>query len=150
VAKLEESEVLIATALWLHSKRWKVREVRPPPRRKADVEDRLGELGVEVLGGRGPDIVAKRGRIEWRIECKGMPDKSNTLWSDFNRGLGQALSHYDKNDGTVRLGFALPDTVEYRKYCERRIPMALREATNLGLLFWDPVARKMDPVSTRA
>jgi len=151
MATVEETQVLVETVAWLEKEGWRTMSARAPTRRGARAaEEALTARGVrvpehDISSGEGPDVIAQRAGMEWRIECKGLGERSNTRWSDFYRGLGEAVCHFDKKDG-LRLGFAFPDSRDLRRFASKMSP-GMRGAIGLWVLLVDVAEQSVAVVS---
>ena len=142
MALVAESTVLLGTVRWLAREGWAVIRVSPPrgittAQIETLIENSAGKPPDLIGRAGGADILARKRGTEWRIECKGLPARANTLWSDFHRGLGEVVALYDQRGAQLRLGLALPDDGRYSKVCRDKLGVALREALNLWILFYD-------------
>ena len=146
------------TAAWLCLDGWTLDTVSfntakgNPPRleQKESLNAALNAAGYPdqpyVMRYSGPDIVARREAMIWRIECKGLgPWKKETVANNFDRGVSQVVSYYDGNPG-VRLGLSLPwdnstdlfqepSGLGYIQRCADRLPSELRQAIELWVFF---------------
>jgi hypothetical protein len=154
---VHETDVLIATADWLHRNGWSIRIVSPGgPGNKHAREERVRlafkERGVpfretstsvpEIVEGigfvtRGPDIVAKKDSDRWKTECKGRgTGKPPTLRNNLDRALASAVSYYDQSEN-LQVGLALPAGDTEMDYLRTRVPSALRRKLNLWVFLYD-------------
>lgn len=139
-----ELEVLIATLVWLVRNGWTVEaisvagghgllsiedqkeEVRKTLIRETASLDRL------VFKAKGPDIIARSREGVWKIECKGLGQgKAQTHRNNFDRAVASVMSYFD--DSSTRLGLALANDYLWAYNFQHRLPLALREATNLWI-----------------
>ena len=143
---VQEIDVNIAVAKWLHSNGWQLERISMPHgrgidsiRNKAKLEAEFTAVGISISNiefrPTGEDIRARKDGILWRIECKslGADLPSSTVRSQFDRALSSTVSNYNQR-GRLRLGLALPE--EYNKLVRGRVPQALREAINLWILLY--------------
>ncbi len=81
-------------------------------------------------------MVARLGDIEWRIECKGAgKGQPATQRNNFDRALASAVSYYTKDDGSLRIGLAIPLAERFLHEVVRgRVPGALMRRLNLRVL----------------
>ena len=85
----------------------------------------------------GPDIIAKKDGLIWKIECKGLGEGvSQTLRNNFDRALSSTVSYYDQRNN-LQIGLAMPRDSTYLGLIRSRIPQALREAINLWVILWN-------------
>ena len=143
---VEEWEVLIAVAVWLVQQEAQLVRVSLPrgqPTHKTEQRIRLKEA-LKKAGydaplqevSSGPDIVARLGDIEWKIECKGAgTGQPSTYKNNFDRGLASAVSYYTKDDGSLRICLAIPFAERFLHEVVRgRVPGALMRRLNLRVL----------------
>lgn len=142
-----EIDVLIATAIWLHTKGCTLESISIPTRQvmsvsaqKEKLRSKFAALNVpltnELFKPYGPDIVARFERGLWKIECKGLGEGvSQTLRNNFDRALSSAVSYYNQRDG-LRLGLAMAECWDYNYLIRDRIPKALREALDMWIFIY--------------
>jgi hypothetical protein len=150
-----EIDILISACTLLYSQGWLIKCIsiaRGQGINSLDdrnkLHDKLSELQISYKDiefvHNGPDIIALKDSIIWKIECKGIGQgKSQTLRNNFDRSLSSAVSYYDKPDN-LQLGLALPRSAPYISLIESKIPQALRRAINLWLLLYNIEEKTMD------
>jgi hypothetical protein len=144
---IPEIDVLIGTALWLHSNGWLIKQVSMAVGQKIDqvaqrqkLESNFRKAGISLdtikFSQDGPDIEAIKGTKIWRIECKGLGQvRLQTLKNNFDRAVASVVSYYDQQNGLqLQLGLALPEP--YEKLARNKLPQSLKEAINLWLFLY--------------
>lgn len=145
---VQELDVLIGVAKWLHSNGWALESFSVPhgrglikiddAKRKLIAELTTAGVSMNSIGFRskGEDIIAKQGSNVWKIECKGLTSgKRETVKNNFDRAVASCVSYFIKR-GELRLGLALPDSEEYKKFLRDKLPQALREAIELWVFLY--------------
>lgn len=133
-----EPDVLIAVAKWLNSNGWQLEKVST--RNKDKVKTEFTRLGIPLdnieFRREGEDIRARQGSELWRIECKGLSSGTpETVKTNFDRAVASCVSYFTTREG-LRLGLALPDSEEYKKFLRDKLPQALREAIELWIFLY--------------
>lgn len=157
---IPEIDVLIATAVWLHSQGWRIESVSiargqgiNTQRDKQKLCAKLSAKGISrdsvLFKSSGADLTAKKGSIIWKIECKGLgAGTSQTLRNNFDRTLASAVSYFDRKNG-LRIGLAMPRCDTYVNLIRSRIPQTLREVVNLWILLYNPHGNAIDSYEPR-
>lgn len=99
---MPEFEVLSSTLEWLVNEGWEIRTVSPAKGQaltvadqRSSLHDRFGFSDVR-FEPEGPDIVAEREDLVWRVECKGMSKSPNTSThrNNSDRTLASCVSKF--------------------------------------------------------
>jgi hypothetical protein len=144
--RVSELEVLIATSLWLYEHNWQIDSISiatgaglPPIERQKEVvlqEFRSAHIPFAIktlFNHRGPDIVARSDELVWKFECKGISlAKPQTHRNNFDRAVASVVSYYDAQ--RPRLGLALANDYLWQYHFGDRLPIALRQATDLWVI----------------
>ena len=145
----EEWQVLEAILPWLVERGAIISQVSVAQNQSISVADQrdrvkrllreLGHADVNFVSS-GPDIVAAESGVTWKIECKGQKTsrKQETILNNFQRALASTVSYYTADDGTVRLGLAVPSYEAYLILLAQRVPAALQNRLDLRILLVDP------------
>ena len=112
---------------------------------------RFKKRGPDILGLDLPNFLKDVNEQEidpensewWQIECKpasaGTPQ---TQRNNFDRGLASVVSYFgpsqDFTNAKPYLGFALPNTRQYKHQLQTRLRRPLRTHLNLWVLIYDP------------
>lgn len=139
-----ETDVVIATAKWLKSNGWEIlnisiptREIEHKPRLIAEFETSKIPIDLEMFRASGPDIIAQRNNVKWKIECKGLSSgEEPTKRAKFSLALASAVSYFDGSKDTW-IGIALPDYDTYRNLVSIKISQALRKKLDLWIMFYN-------------
>ena len=152
---VEETRVLIATAVWLLQ--------RGPVPYRFSVARGKGINTSEILGALsnaykslgtqpafssvGADVEALSDTEWWRVECKGTGiGKSQTQRNNFDRALSSAVTYFEEPpysicaahpNARLFLGLALPASPEYTRELRRRVRPPLRKCLNLWVLLYE-------------
>jgi len=139
---VSEFEVLITTIRWLVNDHWDIQALSIAKgqglpsiiHQEKTIREKFCAEGIEInqiiFKPKGPDIIARKGGIEWRIECKGLGQGTpQTHRNNFDRAIASAVSYFD--DPKIRLGLALANDYLWKYNFTQRLPQTLREATNL-------------------
>ena len=154
-----EVDVLIATCLWLHSHKWKILQIsvsiQVGRRYNIDVEhvkQKLSEAGVPTKDKdvrfvqRGTDIIAQKGVITFKIECKGLgKGATGTLMDHFRRAFTSSVCYFNGSKN-LQIGMAMPLNKTYLNLISK-IPKALIEVTNMWNLIYNPESERICPLS---
>jgi len=152
---IPELDVLIATAVWLHSHGSMIEAVSIPRGQRMSNDEQIQRLIEKfsradvpferrMLKSEGPDIVARFESGLWKIECKGLgTGRIQTLKNNFDRAVASTVSYHDQKEG-LRLGLAVPDALGYLDLIKSKIPQSLREAINLWVFLYDRVSDSID------
>jgi hypothetical protein len=140
-----ELEVLIATALWLVKNGWSVeaisvakgRGLPPVDQQKEEIRRAFAADNMtfdeKIFRPRGPDITASSHDGMWKIECKGLGEgRAQTHRNNFDRAVASVMSYFDNPQ--TRLGLALANDYLWIYNFSERLPLTLRQATNLWVL----------------
>lgn len=151
---ISEVDVLFATSLWLIKNDWQLDVISFPKGQVISSPDQLQffkdsfESNAYTLPNtvkfltNGPDIIASKGNIKWKIECKGYSNAtSQTLRNNFDRALASCVTYFDDNTN-LRLGLALPDY--YKIDVQKRIPIALRTSLKLSIFLYNTKTQIVD------
>ena len=150
-----EIDVLIATGIWLFQNGWKIESVSFATgrgMRKDDVKSKFyakfSEMNIPFedikISSNGPDIIATKDSITWKIECKGLGSGStSTLRNNFDRALASTVSYFDQKNN-LRVGLAIPREKTYVNNIKTRIPKTLREKLNLWIFLFNPDKNAID------
>jgi len=141
--KVFETNVLIATAKWLKSNGWDIINVSIINAEKKQLKPKLVTefirsgipINTQMFKSSGPDIIAQRNTLKWKIECKGLTSgEPGTKRENFSRALASTVSYFEglKDD---RIGIAMPDY--YRSLVSIKISDALRQVLNLWVFFYN-------------
>lgn len=136
-----EVDVLIEVAKWLYSNSWQLEKLSSScPKDKGKIKTELTASGISIgnidFQHAGEDIKARKENILWKIECKGLSSgKRETDKNNFDRAVASCVSYFTKKDG-LRLGLALPESKEYKKFIIEKLPQALREALDLWVFLY--------------
>jgi len=151
-----EIHILIETCHWLCSKGWQLDTVSFPKGKGLDYSEqqkmffrRMITSKIELpknYESNGPDIIARKDDIIWKVECKGLGiGVKSTLRNNFDRALSSTVSYYDKTQG-VRLGLAMPQESIYLNLVQNKIPQALRLKLDLWIFLWDSHNQRLNVV----
>ncbi len=137
-----EIDVIIGVAKWLNLNEWQLEKVSPPlgltDKRKIETELVSYNISTSTIDFRraGEDIRARKGNTIWKIECKGLSSgEPETVKNNFDRAVASCVSYFTKRE-ELRLGLALPDSEEYKKFLRDKLPQALRETIELWVLLY--------------
>jgi len=143
-----ELEVLIATTVWLLRNNWNVEAISvatgsglpPIEYQKEEIRKAFNAEDVpfdeRIFKPQGPDIVARSHKGIWKIECKGLgKGTSQTHRNNFDRAVASAMSYFDTS--LTCLGLALANDYLWVYNFNKRLPQALREATNLWVFLFE-------------
>jgi hypothetical protein len=143
---IPEIDILIETSIWLFSNGWTLDTVSLARGQGIDGKEHKKKLYIRLLESKvefpnhnsnGPDIIAKKDGLIWKIECKGLGEGvSQTLRNNFDRALSSTVSYYDQRNN-LQIGLAMPRDSTYLGLIRSRIPQALREAINLWVILWN-------------
>ena len=150
-----EIHILNETCLWLGSNGWRL-IVSFPKGKGFDYSEqqkmffrRMITSKIELpsnFESNGPDIIAMKDNIVWKVECKGLGiGVTSTLRNNFDRALSSTVSYYDKAQG-VRLGLAMPQESSYLKLIQNKIPQALRLKLDLWIFIWDSHNQRLNVI----
>lgn len=152
---VSEIDVIIATALWLHSNNYMIQVISIPKGEGIDIAadrqklmGKLAEKGIPLesirFESKGPDIIASFDSGIWKIECKGLgKGAEGTLRENFTRTLASTVSYFDSKEN-LRLGLAMPKHDTYINLISSKIPRALREVLNLWIFIYNPEINTID------
>ena len=140
-----ELEVLVATLVWLVRNGWTAEAISIATghglpsieHQKEEVKKTLirenASLEQLVFKAKGPDIIARSQEGVWKIECKGLGQgKAQTHRNNFDRAVASVMSYFDNPQ--TRLGLALANDYLWVYNFSERLPLTLRQATNLWVL----------------
>jgi hypothetical protein len=133
-----EVDVLIGVGKWLYSKGWQLERISTKNKDKVKTEFTSIGIPLDNMEFRrdGEDIRARQGSELWRIECKGLSSGAReTVKSNFDRAVASCVSYFTTRE-ELRLGLALPDAEEYKKFLRNKLPQALREAVKLWVFLY--------------
>lgn len=149
-----EVDVLYATSVWLIKNDWRLDTISFPKGQEIELNDQYqffkDSLEADSLvipptvtiRTNGPDIIATKGIIKWKIECKGYSKgKPPTLRSNFDRALASCVTYFDDNTN-VKLGLAIPDY--YKTDVQKRVPIALRTALKMSIFLYNTTTQVVD------
>lgn len=147
IQPISEVDVLYATSFWLIKNDWQLDTISFPKGQEISSADQVQffkdcfESDACVLPdtvkflASGPDIIASKGSIKWKIECKGYSNATTqTLRNNFDRALASCVTYFDDTTN-VCLGLALPDY--YAIEVQKRIPIALRIALRMSIFLYN-------------
>jgi hypothetical protein len=151
---ISEVDVLYATSIWLIKNDWRLDKISFPKGQEIKLNDQLqffkdtwkaDSLVIPptlTFPTNGPDIIATKGIIKWKIECKGYGrGVSSTLRNNFDRALSSCVSYFD-DGANVKLGLALPDY--YKIDIQKRAPIALRMALKMSIFLYNTTTHVVD------
>ncbi len=143
---IPETDILIATIIWLIKNGWKIEAISFPRGQEMNSSDQLSYFKYELeensltvdkiaFPSNGPDILANKNGEKWKIECKGYSDStSQTQRNNFDRALSSCVTCFDHKDN-VKIGLAVPDS--YKSTVQKRIPHPLREALKMSIFLFN-------------
>jgi hypothetical protein len=143
-----ETDILIETIFWLIENGWTIDSVSFPRGQEMNSMDhhsyfkyRLEESSLThiihniTFPSNGPDILASKDEIKWKIECKGYSNsKLQTQRNNFDRALASCVTYFNDKEN-LKIGLAVPDF--YKSDIQKRIPIALREALKMSIFLFD-------------
>jgi hypothetical protein len=165
-----ENEVLLATALWLHSRRVLPLQFSVATGQRIDAEAAKEQIraaltaaGVPAplirFASDGPDFLGISRGEWWQVECKGAGvGVQSTQRNNFDRGLASVVSYFGEplpqlpeefaalRSAAPHLGLALPATPDYLRELRRRVRQPLRRALNLWVLLYSTGSRAITAV----
>src|ERR1017187_10340523 len=115
---IPETDVLVATVIWLNENSWTIDAISFPRGQEMERNEQLSYLKymleeksittdeISFLSN-GPDILASKDGKKWKVECKGYSDSSSqTKRNNFDRALASCVSYFDDKEN-VLLGLAM-------------------------------------------